>query len=288
MKHIISFSGGKDSTAMLLRMIELNYPIDKIIFADTTLEFPEMYDWINRIEKLIKIHITRVTAKHSWDDWFYGKFTKGKFKGEIRGFPYVVNKCWWSRDCKIMPMKNEQGQNNMIYIGIAKDEERRAEAKQYKDSINEYRFPLIEWGWTEDDCINYLKSRGLEHPLQSKFKRTGCWLCQKQSLKSLKSLYLHYPELWNKLKQYEKDSPHGFKPNFSLDQFENKVKRELTQTTLLKIEKKMEMHKHSSGIEYVNPLMRDSAIFQKILNLLRIFDFSNILNISNCENLEQG
>jgi len=94
-----------------------------------------------------------------------------------------------------------------------------------------------------------------------------------QSLKSLKSLYLHYPELWNKLKQYEKDSPHGFKPNFSLDQFENKVKRELTQTTLLKIEKKMEMHKHSSGIEYVNPLMRDSAIFQKILNLLRIFDF---------------
>ena len=30
MKHIVSFSGGKDSTAMLLRMLEENMPIDKI------------------------------------------------------------------------------------------------------------------------------------------------------------------------------------------------------------------------------------------------------------------
>ncbi len=34
-KQIISFSGGKDSSAMLLRMIELKYPIDEIIFCDT-------------------------------------------------------------------------------------------------------------------------------------------------------------------------------------------------------------------------------------------------------------
>lgn len=34
MKHIVSFSGGKDSTAMLLRMLEENMQVDEILFCD--------------------------------------------------------------------------------------------------------------------------------------------------------------------------------------------------------------------------------------------------------------
>lgn len=33
-QHVISFSGGKDSTAMLLMMIENDMPIDRIVFID--------------------------------------------------------------------------------------------------------------------------------------------------------------------------------------------------------------------------------------------------------------
>lgn len=33
MKHIVSFSGGKDSTAMLLKMLEDGWYIDEIIFC---------------------------------------------------------------------------------------------------------------------------------------------------------------------------------------------------------------------------------------------------------------
>ena len=44
---VVCFSGGKDSTAMLLRMLEINdpaqYPIKRVIFADTEFEFPELY-----------------------------------------------------------------------------------------------------------------------------------------------------------------------------------------------------------------------------------------------------
>jgi len=43
MEHL-NFSGGKDSTAMLLRMIDKGRRPDKIVFADTGMEFPEMYD----------------------------------------------------------------------------------------------------------------------------------------------------------------------------------------------------------------------------------------------------
>ncbi len=51
MKRIVSFSGGKDSTAMLIMMIEKNMPIDEIIFCDTGMEFPAMYDHIDRLSK---------------------------------------------------------------------------------------------------------------------------------------------------------------------------------------------------------------------------------------------
>ena len=50
-KHIVSFSGGKDSTAMLLLMIEKGYKIDEIIFLDTGVEFPEMYEHIEKVKK---------------------------------------------------------------------------------------------------------------------------------------------------------------------------------------------------------------------------------------------
>ena len=50
-EHIVSFSGGKDSTAMLLIMLEKGMPIDRVINVDTTKEFPETYDHIDKVEK---------------------------------------------------------------------------------------------------------------------------------------------------------------------------------------------------------------------------------------------
>ncbi|GAI98610.1 unnamed protein product, partial [marine sediment metagenome] len=40
MKYIASFSGGKDSTAMLLRLIKEGWPLDEVVFFDTGWEFP--------------------------------------------------------------------------------------------------------------------------------------------------------------------------------------------------------------------------------------------------------
>lgn len=65
--HVVSFSGGKDSTAMLLHMIELNMPIDDIIFVDTSIEFPGMYEHIDKVEKYINRPITRLKAEHDFE-----------------------------------------------------------------------------------------------------------------------------------------------------------------------------------------------------------------------------
>ena len=66
--HIVSFSGGKDSTAMLLRMIELNMQVDEIIFCDTGVEFPQMYDHLDRVEAYIGRPITRLSRPNSFED----------------------------------------------------------------------------------------------------------------------------------------------------------------------------------------------------------------------------
>ena len=68
--HVASLSGGKDSTAMLLRMVEEGWPIDHILFCDTGLEFPEMYDHIDKLEAYIGIPITRLKAEKPFTYYF--------------------------------------------------------------------------------------------------------------------------------------------------------------------------------------------------------------------------
>ena len=47
----MSLSGGKDSSAMLLLMLERDMPIDAVITADTGMEFPEMYEHLGRLDE---------------------------------------------------------------------------------------------------------------------------------------------------------------------------------------------------------------------------------------------
>ena len=49
--NVISLSGGKDSTAMLLMMLERGEPIADIMFFDTGWEFPQMYEHLIKIAK---------------------------------------------------------------------------------------------------------------------------------------------------------------------------------------------------------------------------------------------
>ena len=64
--HAVSLSGGKDSSAMLLLMIERGMPIDLVLHADTGMEFPEMYEHLQKLDEHLYqergLHIT--TLRH--------------------------------------------------------------------------------------------------------------------------------------------------------------------------------------------------------------------------------
>ena len=105
-KHIVCFSGGKDSAAMLLRMIEMEMQVDLVLFADTGKEFPQLYAYVDRMEKYITslgIEFRRVAPEKTWDDWFFGKVTRGKMEGQQRGWPLMFFHCYWSRESKFQP-----------------------------------------------------------------------------------------------------------------------------------------------------------------------------------------
>lgn len=65
--YVASLSGGKDSTAMVLRLLEEKMPLDLVLFCDTGLEFPEMYEHIKKLEKEISIPIVRLKSEKSFE-----------------------------------------------------------------------------------------------------------------------------------------------------------------------------------------------------------------------------
>lgn len=223
--HIVSFSGGKDSTAMLLRMLELKMPVDVALFADTKKEFRAMYDYHKLFRSYMaenhpEVEMMTVTTPTTWDHWFHGKLKRGKRIGATRGWPLLCFPCWWSREAKFKPLDAEC-KGNIRYIGYAADEKRRLAGDAIKSEG--YKAPLGEWGWTEKDCLEYLESRGLAVQLHRDFNRTGCYLCPKQPRKSLEIVCEKYPEEWEAMRALEDSNPTPFNPKHTLKEIEDAV-----------------------------------------------------------------
>ena len=229
MKNIFSFSGGKDSTAMLIRALEIGFPIDEIVFIDVRFsdtlggELPEMYEYIDKIEKYINRPIKRIRSEYVFNEYFFNTYKRGKREGTIYGFPHTLGG-WCNSRLKEKPIieyKKNIKENYTMFIGIAADEPKRlARMTENERSL------LAEWGWTEQDCLDYLESKGLANPLYKKFKRTGCWFCPKQRLDSLRIIRKDYPDLWAELLRLDKYSPVSFKPKYTVQQLDEKFERE--------------------------------------------------------------
>ena len=53
-RYIASVSWGKDSLAMLLRLLEENKPLDEVIFYDTEMEFQAIYNIRDKVKVLLQ------------------------------------------------------------------------------------------------------------------------------------------------------------------------------------------------------------------------------------------
>lgn len=221
MKHIVSFSGGKDSTAMLLRMLEENMEIDDIIFCDVGKDFPDMLDHVEKVKKYIKEkynkEMTILRAAKSFDYYMFDHVkTRGKNKGQ-KGYGWASMRIrWCTSNLKSNVINNYlkkyKDEGYIEYVGIAADEPKRIKDKCY---------PLVDWGMTEKDCLQYCYERGFNwNGLYEHFDRVSCWCCPLKNLKELKTLYTYYPNLWAQLKDMDKKAPNQFRKDYSVEQLE--------------------------------------------------------------------
>lgn len=233
MKYVASCSFGKDSLAMLIKIKELGLPLDEVIYVDIMFdnnisgETPEMASFISKAEKILKekfnievTHLKGITFKEQ----FYKIKQRGNRIGDNYGFPYTIG-AWCNDRLKMQPIKEymrKQTDDVIQYVGIAYDEPKRYERLNHDTHIA----PLYDLKITEKEAMEICKKYDLVSPIYKTSFRGGCWFCPKQRLSQLKWLYKEHNDLWNILKDMEKDSFNTFKPNATLKDLEERFKEE--------------------------------------------------------------
>lgn len=207
---------------MLLHMIELDMQVDDIVFIDTGIEFPQMYEHIDKVEKYIGRKITKLSSGETFEHLLLNAPPPGVKKrneGKI-GYGFPSQRARWCTSTLKLKVSNKYfAHKNVInYIGIAADEPKRIKDKVY---------PLVEWGWTEADCLKYCYDKGFDWGgLYNYFDRLSCWCCFMQSIQDLRMLRKHFPELWNELKSWEEKAWNNLRADHSLDWYEKRFRLE--------------------------------------------------------------
>ncbi len=226
--HIVSFSGGKDSTAMLLHMMELGMKIDVVLYCDTWMEFPAMYRHVEKVKKIVEDAGIKFVTLKSPESFKYMMLEhpvkrQKPLPGNPKGYSWAGNRSRWCtsklKTDLLSKYKNElSSKYNVIeYVGIAADEEYRLK----RESNQEHEHPLVDWNWTEADALSYCYDKGFDwEGLYKHFSRVSCWCCPLQSLEELRKLRKFYPELWEELQEMDKATWRQFKPEFSVEELD--------------------------------------------------------------------
>ena len=226
---VVSFSGGKDSTAMLLRMMELGEHIDEVVCCDTYKEFPAMYRHIDKVKDVVEhagIKFTMLRNERSFDYLMFEHPVKRKTNvTSSNGYSWADARSRWCTFFLKLNVLNKyfksmRREYDVIQcIGIASDESHRLERTFNLDENK--RYPLVEWGMCEEDCLRYCYSLGYDwEGLYDIFGRVSCWCCPLKSLSELRTLRKNFPELWKELKDMDRRTWRKFKDRYSVEELE--------------------------------------------------------------------
>jgi 3'-phosphoadenosine 5'-phosphosulfate sulfotransferase (PAPS reductase)/FAD synthetase len=186
MISVVAYSGGKDSTALALRLREL-HPGRRFVylFTPTGDELPPMLDHWRNMECLLGEKLTTPEGPSLADT--------------VNQFNAIPS--WRMRFCtrlvKIQPVLAwvaAQTEEVEMFVGLRADEEER------KGILGDVRvsFPMREWGWGLTEVRKYLDKSGVKIP-----PRTDCARCMFQRLGEWYALWREYPDIWADIEAQE-------------------------------------------------------------------------------------
>lgn len=189
-EHVIALSGGKDSTAMAIRLQELNPTTEyKRVITPTGDELPDMFEHWRHLADLLG-PLTVVTSDTT-------------LEGLIERWDALPNwrQRWCTRALKIEPYHAWLVKHApcVSYVGLRADEESRA-GMEFRSDIEGVRleFPMRSWGWGLSEVLAYLDQKGVTIP-----DRTDCGSCFFQTLGEWWELWKERPELYEKYEGWE-------------------------------------------------------------------------------------
>ena len=229
--HSISVSGGKDSTAAAILMVEKGMPLDYAIYADTGMDFPEIQEHIEKLDDYLfrerGIHITRLKHPKGFEYLMFDTPIEKPRSAEKRnllgiplngyGWPGIRTR-WCTGQLKTHLITKEvnrlKAKRKLLqYVGIAADEAWRCKDKRY---------PLVECGITEAQALQMCYDHGFDFGgIYEIYHRCSCFCCPFQRINELRQLRKHHPELWKKLWEMDERARAQFGPG-PLGQFKQR------------------------------------------------------------------
>lgn len=201
----VAYGGGVNSTAMLCGMRERGITPSLITFADTGGEHPHTYEHVNQISAICKlwwgIEITIVRMLYQGS--FEGLENECLRKNILPSLAYGRKAC--SVKFKVEPqtrfIKKWMSQNETmdIYMCIGYDAgegHRKVNVDKTllsKGRVEHMKFPLIEWHWKRQECIEAIKRMGL--PVAHK---SACFFCPASKRAEIITLKQQYPDLYQR------------------------------------------------------------------------------------------
>lgn len=212
MKHercIANVSGGKDSLAQLMLILDGRYPLDEVVFYDTGMEFDAIYRIFDCLKTILADRNIPLTVLKPQNPFLYDMLDRpveSKEKGKHNGYGWCGGVCRWGTTWKTQALDRYAG-GAVQYIGIAADEQhRRRELTGKKRSI------LIERGITEAECLKICRDSGWHWrevtseaengyvDLYDILDRVSCWCCANKNIRELWNMWKYLPAYWNGLK----------------------------------------------------------------------------------------
>lgn len=200
--HVVALSGGKDSTALALRLAELHPDWHfNFVCTPTGDEPPEMIDHWIKLGRILGNAVIPVTRGIGLD----GLIRKQKSLPNWR-------QRWCTRMLKIEPyaawLEAQSKNYDKVYshVGLRADEPER-EGGDYLDIPGIVMcFDMREWGWGLAEVLDYLKQKGVTIPT-----RTDCLKCFYQRLIEWYEYWRDHIENWMEGEALEELTGHTFR-----------------------------------------------------------------------------
>lgn len=241
-KNIVSVSGGKDSTALLLLALERETPNLEVVFADTGHEHAQTYDYVRYLEEALKVPIRwvradfrmRIANKREFvvKQWAKDGIPQAQIDRALEllvptGNPFL-DLCLWkgrfpstkARFCtmelkhdpiikKVMAPALRDSSLVLSWQGVRRQES-IARAKLYDFDLDadlpgiwNYR-PIVRW--TVDEVFAFHRRHGIKHnPLYEQgMGRVGCMPCIHARKDELREIGSRFPEEIDRVANWER------------------------------------------------------------------------------------